>query len=427
MSELDDNPTVLKVRHHLVEFLGAPDEVFELSGSPVPGSPMTALNLAYFAPQGPQGPVVFATCGACLAPMADGRRVEGLVLLRKQPSQPVFDAIQRLLAQFALFPETSSAAVQLGDVVRAAEMLRPMCAMDAVLFMPPVPFVPGFHRAAIDKEHFVDLVWLLPVYEAEAQYAMQHGPQALMMLFAAQGVDLTDLARSVADTDVDPAQAEAQAQQATQQAQERAKNQPPPPPKPNKPTRRAAPQGGAIQANEAGPTVRVQRRSATGRPNPGGPSASEPAQPQDPARGRPRTGAAAARGGGRSRVAVRAPSRKEEIRFDLSATAKPGQGTSAPKRAAAPPSPRAKRAAPPPVQTPEQLAAAKAKRVEALKQAAREAAERAALRHSGRAAKRPKAPKAPLVAPPSDRSSVRAAAKRRRGIRQSIMSEDTET
>ena len=424
MSELDANPTVLKVRHHLVEFLGAPDEVFELSGSPVPGSPMTALNLAYFAPQGPQGPVVFATCGACLAPMADGRRVEGLVLLRKEPTPPVFDAIQRLLAQFALFPETSSAAVQLGDVVRAAEMLKPMCAMDAVLFMPPVPFVPGFHRAPIDKERFVDLIWLLPVYEAEAQYAMQHGPQALMMLFAAQGVDLTDLARSVADTSVDPAQAEAQAQQATQQAQERTKNQPPPPPKQTKPARRSAPQARPVQAEEAGPTVRIQRRGGgAARPNSGSQPASVPAQSQGSAPGRPRT----ARPSGRSRVAVRAPSRKEEIRFDLSAPAKPGQGTSAPKRAAAPPSPRAKRAAPPPVQTPEQLAAAKAKRVEALKQAAREAAERAALRHSGRSTKQPKSPKAPLVAAPADRSSVRAAAKRRRGIRPSIISEDTET
>ena len=50
MSELDSNPTVLKVRKHLVEYLGPPDEVFELSGSPIPGSPMPALNLAYFAP-----------------------------------------------------------------------------------------------------------------------------------------------------------------------------------------------------------------------------------------------------------------------------------------------------------------------------------------------------------------------------------------
>lgn len=419
MSGLDDNPTVLKVRQHLVEFLGAPDEVFELAGSPVPGSAMSALNLAYFAPQGPQAPVVFSTCGASLLQTADGRRNEGLVLLRKEPPPPVFDGVQRLLAQFALFPERSPNPVQLGDVVRAKEMLRPICGMDAVLFMPPVPFVPAFHRAAIGPQQFVDFVWLLPVFEDEAEYAMQHGPQALMMLFAAQGVDLTDLQRTEADTTMDPAEAEVRAQEATQRAQERAKNQSPRPSagKP-KSSRRDAPRG-SFEAEDAGPTLRITRRGAG--PNPEPTSASRPGSSVPGGGPGPRPGSQ--RPAPRARIAVRAPSKKEEIRFDLSAKAPPGQGLSPAKRSPAP-SPRPKREAPPTL-TEEQKAEAKARRIEALKQAAREAAERAAIRHSGQGQSRAPAP--PVVAAQGDRTAVRAATKRRMGLRSTVSSDEEDT
>src|SRR5262245_62034489 len=166
--ELDRSPALLLVRKHLVEHLGPPQEVFEVRGSPIKTSPIQALHLSYFAPGGPEAPVVFATCGACLFKMNDGRRVEAMMLLRREPSRDAFSAIHRLLSSFAIFAEANNESVRIGDVVRAPEDLHKFCQMDAILFLPPVPFIETFHRIAITHEELVELVWLLPVYEAEA-------------------------------------------------------------------------------------------------------------------------------------------------------------------------------------------------------------------------------------------------------------------
>ena len=103
-----------------------------------PGSPLASLNLAFFSPGGPEAPVLFATCGASLYKMSDGRRVEALVILARQPPAEHFEPLRRLLASFALFAEASGQTVQLGDVVRAEAELAPLCGMDAVLFVPPL-------------------------------------------------------------------------------------------------------------------------------------------------------------------------------------------------------------------------------------------------------------------------------------------------
>src|SRR5688500_20241433 len=103
--DLDQNPDILLVRKHLVEHLGAPAEVFEVRGSPLPTSPIQALHLSYFAPGGPNAPVGFATCGACLYQMQDGRRVEARMLLRRPPNHEAFGAIHRPRAASAILAE----------------------------------------------------------------------------------------------------------------------------------------------------------------------------------------------------------------------------------------------------------------------------------------------------------------------------------
>ena len=197
---LDDNPTVIAVRQHLVEHLGPPLDVFEVHGSPDPGSPLSTFNVAFFAPDGADGPAIMATCGASLFRMKDGRRVEALVMLAPPPPPDRVDAVRRLLASFAVFPETSGDVVRLGDVVRAEAELAPFSRMDAIVFVPPFTFLPSFHRVGLPDGGSVELVWLLLIHASEAEYAIAHGAQALMSLFADQNIDLTHPHRGPANT-----------------------------------------------------------------------------------------------------------------------------------------------------------------------------------------------------------------------------------
>lgn len=342
MSAPQTHPIVLKVQEHLVGTLGPPTELFDVAPDPSDEG-ATALSLAYFAPQGPEAPVVFATCGAALHQMADGRRIEGLILMHQAPAPSAFEAVQRLLAQFSAFPRTNPEPIQFGDVVRAQGMLQDFCGMEAVLFMPPVPFAPEFHEVAPGADESVEFVWLLPVYEAEAEYAMQHGPQALLMLFTAQGLNLTDLGRPHADTQISPEDAAQEAQAASDRLAEQtevAKTLPPTGVQPSKvKDRRAAP-----AASNAG--------------------ARKPAP--------------------RAHGAVKAPTKKHEVRFDLKA--KPDTAAIQKKAAAKkrkPATPRPPKPEPARPLTEQEEAAAKQKRIEVLKKAAKEAEKRAAIRHAG--------------------------------------------
>ncbi len=359
MSSLDDNPQILLVRKHLVEHLGPPEEVFEVTGSPLPNSPVQALNLAYFAPQGPAAPVVFASCGASLFQMKDGRRVEALVLLRREPQGDAFEAVHRLLGSFALFPEENDEVIQVGDVVKAPEDLTQFCRMDAVLFMPPVPFVPSFHKFALSETESIEMIWLLPVYQQEAEYAIANGPQALMMLFAAQGVDLTEPQRDCADTSTDPKAAEEQARDVLESGQAAADK--PAPRRGGRPktARRDVGRGSFDVEEGVGGGIKISRRGGVKKagPSPAAIAAKKRAE-----------AAAAAKAAAEEKAA-------KNIRFDLDKDGRAaGRGKVQKQIITAKP-----KAAP---LTAEQKAAEKKDRVAALKAQAKAAAARAAERKS---------------------------------------------
>ncbi len=199
-------PDVGVVREHLIVHLGAPYEVAELRKNPVSGSPIEMLEIAYFAPGGMQAPVLFATCGLSQSLMENGRRMEGLFMVRPAPPKP--QLVYDLLSAFALYPDKNQVALGIGDVIPGGQELEALCPMDALLVLPPVQFVEGFQRIPRWDQTVVELFWLLPVFEAEANYAVEHGPESLLMLFAAQGLDLTDLKRDEANTVLPPEDAE---------------------------------------------------------------------------------------------------------------------------------------------------------------------------------------------------------------------------
>ncbi len=414
---LDANPDVLLVRKHLVEHLGAPDEVFEVSGSPLPNSPVQALNLAYFAPAGPQSPVVFATCGASLYEMNDGRRVEAMMVLRREPQGEAFDAVHRLLASFALFAETNDEVVRVGDVVRAQQELSGFSKMDAILFMPPVPFVPSFHRAEITNGMEVELIWLLPVYEAEANYALEHGPQALMMLFAAQHLDLTEVERDEANTLVRPEDAAELAKKVLENTQNKPKKGPTPMQTRKLKSSRRDQGKGSFDVSEEGGEVRVARRGRKKKPAPPPAPAAPPRPAAPPPPAAPKVPDPPARRPNRPQarpIAQQAP-KKDEVRFDLSSGALQSAAKKTQTMAAAtPPEDKPTKPAAQAALDPE---AAKKKRIEELKANAKAAAQRAAARESGEvSAVNPDELESATTEPmpaARDTSQARAAAKRR--------------
>ena len=352
--DLDNDPTVLLVRKHLVEHLGPPQEVFEVSGSPVPNSPVSLLNLAVFAPGGPDAPNIFATCGASRFRMKDGRRVEAMFVTQRRPDDAHAAGIRRLLASFAGFPEVNDEAVRLGDVVGAADELSAFCRMDAVLFVPPFTFLPSFHRIGLNDSEAIDLVWLLPVYEVEATYALEHGPQTLLLLFAAQSIDLTDPSRAAVDVTMSPGEAADRAQSIAEQ------------PPPRRAAKRTAPAAGHVDDDTQ--QIKVQRRATKPAPPP-----SRPAR----------------------RPVIR-PKKNEpnEVRFDL---AKDGvRNRAKPTRSS---SKEPERPAPSPGAPARKLT--KAERVAALKKAASEARTRAQARKEGKGPPPPSFPVAKPKGPPA--------------------------
>jgi hypothetical protein len=194
---------ILAVRNHLMTFLGAPSGIVELKGNQAQ-STLLKLEIGVFTPGGKDGPVLMATCGASLVPMNDGRRLEGILIAKRAPPKERAGALHALLAGFATYAEKNNVALGVGAVIPAAKELSPLCNMTAMALFPPLPVKEDFWHLA-HPEHQVEFVWLVPLYEAEAEFCLEKGPGKLHKLFAEQGTDLADLQRDPVSLDGNPA------------------------------------------------------------------------------------------------------------------------------------------------------------------------------------------------------------------------------
>lgn len=365
---------VLHVRNHLLQHLGRPTTVFEVRGSNQPGSVLAKLQIAHFSPKGPNGPGLFATCGASAYMMPDGRRIEGVLMLNPKPPQEAFGAIHRILSSFAIMAEARGQPVRVGELVRAGELLGAFSKMAAVVFMPPLLFPKAFHTLAFPDGSVMEIVWVLPVYESEAVVVLKHGPDTLLKLFAKERVDPLQTSRRPAIAI--PGSRDAEVQKAI----------PKEPPKAAPPVVNQAKRGtgsSSVQVLDDPDGVQIVRRNAKDHalpalppkkksfapPPPPAPEEPKPAEPP-PGQRRP----LAPRRGPLGRAAP--PEEPKAIRFDLSA---PDEST-AQRR----PIVKKKRKAIPvkrrQVMSAEEEAEAKRKKVEELKAKAAEAAKRASER-----------------------------------------------
>ncbi|MEO1334825.1 MAG: suppressor of fused domain protein [Myxococcota bacterium] len=353
--DLDNHPLVLTVRKHFVDHLGPPAEVYQLPGSSQPNSPITAVQLAVFAPGGPEAPYIYVTCGASLFCMKDGRRVEAMFVLPRQPPPHISEHVRRLLGAFALFPEANDQVVKLGDVIRAADELAPISSMQALLFLPPFTFLPSFHRVNIENNETIDIVWLIPLHAIEANYTFKFGPQALLSLITQQKVDLTNPQR-------EPADCSAPVETAPPPGPP---SEPPPEPPSAAPSAASAPK--PQTASDDPSAIQVKRRTApTGGPPKSGQRRPPPRRPV-------------------IRPKARTP---ETIRFDLDK-----DGIVSKHRLV-----RAKKPAAPQSKPKPEKKQTKAERIAALKKAAKDARARAKAREEGREEPTPEA-EAPTAAP----------------------------
>lgn len=328
MADQDASPEILAVRQHLVSHLGAPADVVAIRGNPDPDAVLQEIEVATFAPGGTDQPVVFATCGVSRVEMQDGRYVEAMIIVNRMPSAAHTEAIHKLLGSFALFAENNAQPVGLGDVVRSKDDVQTFSEMDALVFMPPLPFVESFHEFSRADGAEVEYIWLLPVYEDEAQYALDHGPGPLMMVFAAQRLDLTRMDREEANTLVSPEDAALLAEAAEREAIARGDDGRPRPDdarRAPKPQVEIDPDAMAAFSATAG-AVTIQRRPKPAKKAP--PPAAEPDAPAEteaPPEGTRGSSTDRPRGPAPGRPAVKRPpvrkkkrrKKKKVVRFDL--------------------------------------------------------------------------------------------------------------
>lgn len=187
------------VQNHLYAHLGPAGEIETLEGSPLEDSPVQRLDLAFFLPEQHIPVAVFATMGAAAYEMGDGGRMEALMLCRPTPQREAFEPIHGLLSAFATHAEATQTVLDMGDVIPARELLAPISAMQAVLLLPPVPATPALAHLVLPGGTTIDLTWLMPVYDEEADFALREGPEQLMALFALEKLDPCDLARRPLD------------------------------------------------------------------------------------------------------------------------------------------------------------------------------------------------------------------------------------
>lgn len=175
-------PAQLAVLKHLVQRLGAPQRRIALPGQ--------RSEIAVYAPA-PEAPAMYISCG--LSEERAGRRLVELILIfQPQPAQSMEPTIAETLLAFG---EHDLAAEQTVAMPTTGRALWPM---DKLLLLPPLTFPEDFRRLSLPDGTEVELLWALPVFETEAQYAAAHGSDALLDLFSAQALNPVRSDRRVA-------------------------------------------------------------------------------------------------------------------------------------------------------------------------------------------------------------------------------------
>lgn len=151
------------------------------------------FQIVHYEPgKGPVGTEIFTTLGLSDFPLGPhGVRIELLMIV---PLRLTPGTIPPILHHAGALPLEADEVPELGDTFSAVDGLREVSPMDCLyvgrpLFQRPEfsPFDNGFERV-----HFL---WLIPVYDVEAEFVEDHGWQAFEQLMWDLDVDPTDVVR----------------------------------------------------------------------------------------------------------------------------------------------------------------------------------------------------------------------------------------
>ncbi|MDP8967568.1 MAG: suppressor of fused domain protein [Actinomycetota bacterium] len=139
------------------------------------------------APGGTGQPWIYATCGA-----AQGAEGAEYVLLA-----PGADAaIVEMLAALATLNADAPTGIGVGSIIALGRSWTASSWARHVLVLPPYPFPAEFAVCEEEGERRIVVLWLVPILAVEAQYAREHGYEALEQLIETRAANLADPARA---------------------------------------------------------------------------------------------------------------------------------------------------------------------------------------------------------------------------------------
>ena len=142
------------------------------------------------APDEAGKPWIYATCGAAQC-AADGAAGAEYVLFT-----PAADAvIVEMLAALATVNADAPQGLGVGSIIALGRSWIASSWARHLLVLPPYPFGPGFELVDGEQGRTV-VLWLVPIFAAEAQYAREHGYEALEQLIERSEANVADPARA---------------------------------------------------------------------------------------------------------------------------------------------------------------------------------------------------------------------------------------
>lgn len=151
---------------------------------------LPGFRVRRIAPAEPGAPWIYATCGAAQS-APEGEKGAEYVLL-----SPADDsAIAEMLAALAAVNADAPQGLGVGSIVALGRPWVLKSWARHLLVLPPYAFDPGFAIFEEDGRATV-VLWLVPVLAAEAQYAREHGFEALVQIIETRKVNVADPART---------------------------------------------------------------------------------------------------------------------------------------------------------------------------------------------------------------------------------------
>lgn len=162
-------------------------ELFSWKGGPA-GVALPHLRVCRVAPTEPTDPWVYLTVGLS-EEMANENTAHEFVII-----SPWESAIHiETLAVLGFYHRTNR--LYPGSIVDIGREWIEGSGMDHFLVSIPYPYGPDFEYCWVNDEKKIRFLWLVPIYASEAEYAQQHGVEALEERFDEQQIDVVDASR----------------------------------------------------------------------------------------------------------------------------------------------------------------------------------------------------------------------------------------